>query len=537
MNSVAAVTETDYLFNARFHERLKKRYNRAKGIADLWLNILEASYHYAIPFRNRFYLPNKDFQGTMQNARLFDTTAVEGVKTFVSKIHEAMTPPGVQWGFLEVDVEAMKGPFDIDFIKNSQLTLNHYMRQLFKYIHKSNFDVIVNECYFDLAVGTSSIVVNQGTDKNPLMFTSIPIDKLSIEEAVNGKIESWYRTWEDLKIVELSTRWKNVVLSSSMYQDMNADPDATVRKIYEGVAYFADMPKTPYCYAVWTDECPILVEWLESNPGIVWRFQKTNNETWGRGPVMDALPTIISANEMARIEMAAANFETFRPFMGFSDGIFNPHTFKLEPFSVIPISQISTGGMPPLVPLPGASNPQFTQLTLTDYRMQINRLLYAETPSDSASVQPKTAYELAIKQQSLAQKIGPLFSRLQQECSERIIERVQHILHSTGILPKPEIEGIPIKFRYKSPLQLIQGQQDIARFTQWVQLMQGSMGPEVTQIYINPKTTPYKLAELLQVDPEFLNDADKVAEVMQNIQNQQSALNMMGGGSAESLPA
>lgn len=510
------------------HRILTKRYKAAKGIADLWISILEACFHYAVPFRNRFYRPSGQFQGEITNSRLYDTTAVEATKTFVSKLQDTMTPPQVQWGFLEVDEDVAKkiGYTDED-IQEAQMLLHDYMRRLFNYIQASNFDVVINECYFDLAVGTSSLVINQGTDKKPFLFTSIPIDKLAIEEAANGKIESWYRTWDGMKIAELNTRWKTLVPSASMIQDVMADPDAKVRILYEGVSYFPNEPK-PYLYAVWTSDQPLLLQWLESNPGIVWRFQKTNNETWGRGPVMDALPSIISLNEMARLELAAANLNVFKPFMGFSDSVFNPHTFKLEPFTIIPIAPIGVGGSPPLVPLPGSSDVQFAQLTITDLRMQIKALLFAEQPSDSLSVQPQTAYELALRQQTLAQKIGPLFSRLQQEFLEPVINRCGYILHSMGVLPRPVLNDAIIMFRYKSPLALAKGQQDVARITQFVQLMQGMMGADVTQIYLNPATTPYLLADALQIDPRYLNHPDKVAETMQNMQNQQSAVDASG---------
>jgi len=514
-----------FVLDLSLHERLIRRYRNAKQIADLWLALLQACYHYAIPFRNRFYLPSKNFQGEMNNARLFDTTAVEATKTFVSKIQDTMTPPQTQWGFLEIDEAMVKDEdLDIETLEAAQYTLNKYMRKFFNYLHASNFDVIINECYFDLAVGTSCLVVNQGNDKKPFLFTSMPIDKLSIEEAVNGKIESWFRTWEDMKISELHTRWHNINLSATLISMMEGDPDAKVKVLYEGVAYFPNAEK-PYLYAVWTNSEPLLYEWLDTNPGIVWRFQKINNETWGRGPVMDALPTIITLNELARIELASANLNVFKPYMGFSDAVFNPHTFRLEPFTIIPIAPIGVGGSPPLIPLPNSADPNFAQVTIADLRMQIKTLMYAENPSDQPGVQPQTAYELALRQQTLAQKIGPLFSRLEQEFLEPLFHRCAHILHSMGLLLKPNLKGLPIKFKYKSPLALAKGQKDIAVFTQYVQLMQGTLGPEVTQIYINPKTTPYLLAQALQVDPRFLNSVEKVSEVMQQVQNQQSMVN------------
>ncbi len=299
-------------------ERLRKRYNAAKSISDLWLSVLQASFHYAVPFRDRFYMPSQDFQGTLQNTRLYDTTAVEAANIFVSKLQDALTPPGVQWGYLEVDEDkAVAHGWSENEIIEAQRTLNDYMRRLFKLIHRSNFDVVVNECYYDLAVGTSCLVINQNNDSNPFLCTSIPIDKLSIEEAADGNIRSWYRTWENLKISELHLRWKNIRLTPTLESMMAADPDATIRNLYEGVCFFAGREQ-PFCYAVWEDSsrAPLLEEWDASSPGIVWRFKKINNETWGRGVVMDALPSIISLNEIERIKLAAGNLNTFKPYMG-----------------------------------------------------------------------------------------------------------------------------------------------------------------------------------------------------------------------------
>lgn len=509
-------------------ETLRKRYNSAKYVADLWIPIQQAAYFYCIPFRNRYYLPGKEFQGTIQNTRVYDTTAVEAVTTFVSKIHDAMTPPQTQWGFLEVDSSMVDDPSNEDnlqLLEEAQMVLDNYMRRLFTYIHASNFDVTVNECYYDLCVGTAALVINQVDDNMPFMCTSIPADKLAIEEAVNGNVESWFRTWQNLKINELHTRWPKIVLSPNLMSMIASDPDAVIRNVYEGVAYFSNQPQK-YLYAVWADNDLLYYQWLDSNPGIVWRWKKVNNETWGRGPIMEALPSIISLNEMARIELASANINTFRPYMGFSDAIFNPHTFKLEPFTIIPIAPIGSNGQVPLIPLPNSASPEFAQMTMADLRMQIKQLLFAEQPQDSKSVQPQTAYELAMKQSTLAEKIGPTFSRMIQEYLWPVVKRFAYILHTMGLLPYPDIGGIPIVFRYKSPLALSKGRADVERFVQFVQVMQGIMGPEATQLYINPKTTPYMLAEMMQIDERFLNTPENVQKVMQQIQNKQSLMEL-----------
>ena len=493
-----------------------KRQKKAQGIAYLWASLLEACYYYAIPQRNRYWRP-KQFQGEFRAQRIYDTTAVEATKTFVSKLHDAMTPPGVQWGYLMLDAQYTSS--NIVEIEQAQMALDDYMRKLFNYIHASNFDVAINECYFDLAIGTSCLIVNQNNDQEPIRFTSVPMDVLSIEEALTGRIESWYRTWQDTKINEITQRWPKAIIPMSLELMMLDDRDAVASKIYEGVMYKPELGAKPYCYMVTTDMDILFCEYLESNPGIVWRFQKTNNEIYGRGPIVDALPSIISLQEMARVELASANLNTFRPYMGFSDSVFNPHTFKLEPFTIIPVAPIGSGGQFPLQPLPESANPQFAQLTINDLRYQIKQLLYSDDQENAAqaSKQPETATSVQVQQQQLAQRIGPLFSRLQQEFLWPVIKRVSYILYRMGLLPMPKIDGKLVQFKYKSPLALAKGQQEIGRFTNWVQLMQGMFGPQPTQIYVNPDTAPWILAEMMQVDKRFLNTPQGVKDATEQL--------------------
>ncbi len=122
----------------------------------------------------------------------------------------------------------------------------------------------------------------------------------------------------------------------------------------------------------------------------------------------------------------------------------------------------------------------------------------------------------------LAQKIGPLFSRLQQEFLYPLVQRVSHILDKMGLLPRPEIKGAKIVFQYKSPLALAKGQEQIARFTQFYQILQGIAGPEAAQIYVNPQVFPWVIADLMQIDNRFLNTPDGVKNAMQDLQNQMS---------------
>jgi hypothetical protein len=512
--------DMDFLNPDKLWQTFRKRYQKAKGVSDLWASIMEACYYYAIPYRNRFYRP-KEQQGEFKGQRIYDTTAVEAVNIFVSKLHNAMTPPQVQWGFLQLNEDY---EFEEDADREQvQMELDNYMRKLFDYIHQSNFDVVINECYYDQGVGTSCLVVNQYTDEQPLLFTSIPLDKLSIEEAFNGRVESWYRDWEAVKINEIKVRWPGARLTDAMCMMLMDNPDAVVDCLYEGVMYMPHLQE-PYVYMVGTADEPILLQTFVSNPGIVWRFQKVNNEVFGRGPIMNALPSIISLNEMARIELAAANLNVFRPYMGFSDAVFNPHTFRLEPFTIIPIAPIgASGGQPPLIPLGDSSNPQFAQLTIQDLRNQIRSLLYNDV-RQTETIQPQSVTEVLIEQQRLAERIGPLFSRLQQEFLWPVIRRCSYILDKMGLLPIPKLKGEKLRFTYKSPLALSKAEQDISRFTRYYQLIQGMFGPDTAQLYVNLNEAPFLIAELMQIDSRFLSTPQVVQQAAQQALNAQEQM-------------
>lgn len=515
----------------KLKDEFMARYKIAKARADEWSALLEACFYYAVPFRNRFYKPT-NYQGDFSNAYLYDSICVEATKTFVSKIHSVMCPPQIQWGYLKVDLSEIRTNIDgtnervatnigPDDAEAAQVGLNEYMRKLFRYIHKSNFDVVANEAFFDMAVGTGHIVCNPYTDRDPLLYTSIPIDQLSIEEALDGKIHTWFRTWQEIKINEIKSRWKGAVIPDELIAKSAANPNAKI-KIIEGETYDPNNLEFPYTYSIYPDGCnsdaAILSVPLKINKGVTWRFQKTNNEWWGRGPVMEALPATMRANEMAKIEFASANLNVFRPYMGFSDNVFNPNTFELKPLTVIPIAPIGTQGQVPLIPLPDSSNPQFGQMTLVDLRTQINNLLYAD-PLGPVDAPARTATELALRQQNLAEKIGPLFTRLQQELLWPILRTTMHTLDEMGILKMPRYKGVDVLFEYISPLALAKGQQDMAILAQYIQMMQGIVGPDVTQLFINNQDLPFLAAEALQLDTRYLNSKEQIAQEAQKLKD------------------
>jgi len=505
----------------------QRRYDKAKTIAQQWTSLLEAAYHYCIPGRNMFYR-TKQSQGEQKNIQVYDTTQVSATKNFVSKIHGALTPPQQSWAYLEASDNV---PDEVKHDLNQQL--QKYTDVIFHYIRSSNFDIAINECYYDLAVGTAILVCNEGeSEEDPIKFSSIPLEQVAIEESIDHMCETCFRTWGETRIADIPHIWPKARLSSQMADALRLDPNAVTKNLVEAVIYNYKDKKTPYTYVLWHENDILLEEKQESSAFIIFRWAKINKEVFGRGPIIDALPSIMSLQTAAYFEMTAANLNICKPYMAYNDGILNPFTFKLQPNTIIPVSPNHNGQFP-IQPLPDVANPQFMQITTMDLRQQINQLMFANPLGPVNDTPTRTATELSLRQRNLAEEIGPLFTRLQQEFLNKTIDRIRYILVKKGLLPnKIKIKGQEVKVKYKSPLTISQGQQDVTTFMNYMQVMQGIIGPEMSVAYLNNTKFPVWLAEKLGVDATLVNSEEQMQEIFQQKQDEMQeaqAMEMMQG--------
>jgi len=497
-----------------FHNHITKeeyytrRYKRARSVADQWISLHEACSHYAVPGRNLFYWTQQT-QGAQKNSKVYDTTLIAATRKFVSKVLNAITPPQMVWAKLKAGES-----IDEEFKEHLNVELQKRTDIIFNFLHKSNFDLANHESLYDAAIGTGNLICNEGPDDDPLRWSAPSLARVAIEESASGIIESQYRWWDQIRIDEIMALWPNAKLTNEMEMLYKQDPNANVKMLIEGcIEVGKDMgSKGKFVYIVMHENQLLIEEWCDSSPWITYRWSKNSNEAWGRGPVMEALPSMLSANEIARLELVTANFNAAKPWMGASDGVFNPWTFVLSPNTMIPVAPNSNGQFP-IIPFPDNSPPQFVQLTLLDLRNQINILMYAD-PLGPVDGPTKTATELALRQRNLAEEIGPPFTRLQKEYLSKIISRVIYILQKKGFLEPIVINGREIQLQYQSPLVVAQGQQDVANFTQWYQLLQGIYGPEAAITYLNPVEQPYWMANKMGVDMTILNDKKSMEEML-----------------------
>lgn len=515
-------------------EYYQRRYKTARAKADLWISLYEACYHYTVPSRNLYYWTSQ-YQGAQKNAKVYDTTAVAGLRNFVSKIQGALTPPGQVWAQLEAGFVVPD---------ENKEEVNEYLQRttaiIFEYLRKSNFDLAMGECYYDLGIGTACLVcVDGGSDDKPLHFYSVPLARLAPEESFSGLLDSGWRWWDEIRIDDILAKWPKIELTPMMKALYESDPNAKIKELRDGCIdipgeRFSDFP---YRYVVMYENELLLNDPYGYNPFLIFRWSKVNNEIMGRGPVVEALPSILSLNELARLELTSANLNVTKPIMAASDGIFNPWTFKLEPNTIIPVA-MNANGQFPLQPLPDTANPQFMQLTSSDLRIQILKLLYADNLLPPDKTPNVTAYEIAVRQQNLAQEIGPAFTRLQQEFLPRLINNVVYLLKQRGLIKDFKINGREIQLKYQSPLVVAQGQQDVQSTLQWYGMIQAVYG-DAAPIYLNPVEFPLWSAQKMGVELKVINPREKLIEKFGTDSEimQETVLDQLEGGGASGAEA
>jgi len=485
------------------------RYAEAKARAMEWRSLLEDAYLFSQPHRYTFGVITP---GQREEARVFDTTMVKAVITFASKMQSLLTPAGVWW------VKLISGK---DIPENLQHDINKKLeaatKRIFEYIHASNFDLAVNESYFDLAVGTAAVTCVEGDDENPLIFTVVPIETFYPEEGPFGTIETVWRDFNRIPIRNIKFMWPGAKLTAAMEEAVRGDITA-VTELIEGTIF--DEKTKMYKFMLLTSGSRdiLLEEESSSSRWIVYRWSKRSTEVLGRGPVINALPSMLSLNELARFEFKSGALKVAPPLMAFNDGVLNPFNVKVEPNTIISVNQTGSGGWP-LQPLQFDSNVNFSLELRENLMSQVNSLMFAD-PLGPINSPAKTATEISIRNQALIEEIGPAFGRLQVEFLPKIIDRVVFILKKKGLFPDIKIDGKQVALSYESPINRREEEAELSRFTRYLEVMQAAVGPELALGGVNAAQLSEWVGEKLGVDPILIKDAAQVQDTIDQAQAQ-----------------
>ena len=493
-------------------DRMLQKYERAKQARVNFEPLFEDCFEYALPMRQSFYTENP---GQRRDDKIFDETAVVGVQEFASRLQSGLVPNFARWADFVAGSEVP--PEEADDINNKLDKVTEY---IFEVLQTSNFAQEIHECFIDLALGTAVLAVTEGDAINPIRFHSIPLPHVVLDVGPSGMVDHVYRERE-LKYEDLPVAYPRGTFSTKTLEKIQKYPDSKC-KILEVSCKLYDKPNEErYSYMVIEcgDKQLILQEeysGVGSNPFIAFRWSKASREVYGRGPAVNALSAIKSANLTIELVLENAQMAISGIYQMDDDGVINVDTINLVPGTVIPKAPNSQG----LQPIRAAGNFDVANLVLNDMRNNIKRALYNDMLGDPNKT-PASATEVAERMADLSRKIGSAFGRLQAEMVQPVLQRVVYLLSKQGRIEIPTVNGREVKIRSVSPLAQAQSNQDIVSLNRFLQTVAGSFGPEILNILISSEETALYLAKKFGVPDNLIRDADERQQLVQMAQQMQ----------------
>lgn len=495
--------------------QLLQRYQQASQRWDHWKSVYDEAYSYAVPNRNP-YNGEERVEGKRKNVQVYDTTLVTAARQLVSKLHANLTPLGEQWFQLEA------GRFVTD--QNQRQELNQRLQEMtdiiLKVLNDSNFDLVINELFQDLIIGTGAMMILENPDSEdvPILFKSVSPNLIAPEANAFDQIETVWRDFQDVHHRDIKRLWPKAEITQLMQQRIDQHQEERFDFV-EGVIFQPDEdPSKQYRIVVMEQKQSemILDMTTESSPWVVARWSKTNKEVGGRGPVIEALPTARSLNKMVEFLLKNASLSVNPPYMAASDGVFNPYLFEIEPNKVIPISRQSmVSGQLPLQKLDTQGQFQFGEAEVNDLRTQIKEMLFS-APERPVQAPSQTATEIMIRQRQFLEEIGPAFGRLEVELLPKIINRVIFILQKKGFLPKDiQIDNKFVNVKFKSPLTRSSELQKVQNLEQMLTFLGNFFGPQMALGAVNMTELPAWLSDKFDVDEDLVRSPQALQELAQ----------------------
>jgi hypothetical protein len=495
------------------YEALYKRFSKAQATREIWRSTHKEACEYCLPNRETFDLYA---EGEDKSTRIFDSTAVEALKSFSNRIQGSVIPAWQQWADLTAGSDI---PEDKEDSVNE--TLQEVTKVVFSAINHSNFYQEISPALLDLGIGTGCIAVEPGIMGNDLKFSCIPLSQLYPEKPINGAVES---LWQQFKMPpqNIKATWPMAKLGDKLAK-MAEKPESADVQILNGQVY--EPTKGIYHHFVLSpDDKQVMYHGqFKYKRFIPFRWSVTPSETFGRGVAIDNLSDVKTLNKMVEQYLAATAFSINPMFTGVSDGIFNPHTVRFQPGAIVPVGSNASAN-PSLMPLQTGNNIQHGSMVVAELQAKIKDAFFA-SPLGDVTDPVRSATENMLRMQEYLRRAGASFGRLNSELVAPLMNSVLSILAEVNKVPPIQADGKEIKIKHQSPMAKTEQMEQFQNTQVWLQTNLGMLPPEQAQMGIKMENIPTVTGAQLGIDQELLRSDEEKQELAQQHQAQMEKMN------------
>lgn len=482
---------------------LLKRFKHARSEYESFRSLHQETYDFVAPQREtfRFYSPGQE-----KNRHVFDSTAINALEQFASRIKGSVMPSWKEWAQLtagSIVPDESKDGVNKDLEEGTKL--------FFDSLNHSNFDTEINPALVDMGVGTGAIAIDEGEfgSGDTFNFTNVPLSELYIEKPASGRPRSGWRK-QKVAVGKIEMIWPGVQLPDQLEKMKKSDPGKEV----ELLAGFLFSPKSVEDERYWNviihepSKTIIYSAAYATQRLIMFRWHVVPGESYGRGVAMQSLPDIRTLNKMVEFKLQSLAMAVGGIFTGVNDGIFNPNTVRIRPKTIIPVASNNPAN-PTLAPLPLAGDPASVEMNIRELQEKINQAFMAN-PLGDVTDPVRSATENMIRQQEMLKQAGASFGRLRTELIEPLLEAGIDILRGRGLFPDIRLDGREITIKHASPLAKAEDIEDFQNILTWAQSNIGIIGPEVFMGTAKVEDFPQVTGEMLGIPAKLIRPEEEI---------------------------
>jgi hypothetical protein len=400
--------------------------------------------------------------GQAQTTNIYDTTATEAALVCAAGILTHIMPAGEKWFRL-----SPRG-------QNAPAAAREWLDKLgdaaIEQIYTSNFYRGMHEDLLDDVVfGTSLLLLEEGK-KRLLNYINIPVGTFSIEENSEGDVDTIYREWQWTArqakqewgeealgpLVRQALRDKTATSSNKKFTFIHIIEPRDVPDYKQGELAAPDRRPIRSVYVCKEDKRIIDDGGYYEMPAFCSRFERSNNEVYGRSPGTQAMPEIKLVNAMERDMLTAIELNVRPPWLIPNES--DTDAIENVPDGISYYDSTANGAKPEPVVLKNRLD--LGEMKTEQKRQRIRdaffNKMFQMLSSASELKREKTAYEVQMLVAEQLVLFSPIFSRFIEEKTNPMIERVVGIVLRSGLVepPPPEIQGIKYEITYTSKIAL-----------------------------------------------------------------------------------
>ncbi len=491
--------------------KLLKRFAVAEQRYNLWRSLHQEAMDYSMPQRETFTIHS---EGQRKDNILFDSTAEEGAKQFASRIQGSLLPSWQQWMNLTAG-----GDVPEDEQENVNKLLKDATDTFFNHLNHSNFDTEITPSLLDLSIGTGAILVeeNDFDESSALKFTSMPLAEISVEKPARGAVKNVWRK-QKVEAGNIKITWPDAELPSELEKLASEKPETEV-EIINGFLFNNDAKM--YDQIVLWKKNLIFTQQFNKRRLIVFRWSVVPGEAYGRGPAIEKLPDIKTANKIVELRLGNGALQMSGVYTGRSDGMFNPHTARIAPGAIIPVMS-NDNANPTIRPLTPSGNINITREDLEDARNSIRKAFFSQ-PLGDITDPVRSATENVLRNQEFLKQSGAQIGRLKSELIEPIVDACIDILQERGKVAELKVDGKDVTMKQTSPLAQAEDLENFQNTQLWLSSLAQFVPQEILALKVKVEELPEEFQKQLGVNPKLIRSKAESEGVANQVQEAASA--------------